>query len=180
MIFGFGLEDVLIGIIYYLLLFVIAIIVMSNPYVGYGKLVLHVLLALVWTAFLFMGLFWLHGTFKRSTSRILFAQEDEGVRERFYNAKTWYGIAIIISFVIVGLIGIIVGSHIWGPIIPGNVLPKITFGTVREWFYMPLIEGVEPIVNLSALLKLVFFIIGGILVAQALINLYTIKSLISC
>lgn len=151
-----------------LLLFVIAIIVMSNPYVGYGKLVLHVLLALVYTALLFIGLFWLHGVFKRSTSRILFAQEDEGVRERFYSAKTWYGIAIIISFVIVGLIGIIVGSHIWGPILPGSILPKITFGTVREWFYMPLIEGVEPVINLSALLKLVLFIIGGILIAQAL------------
>lgn len=151
-----------------LLLFVIATIVMSNPYVGYGKLVLHVLLALVYTALLFIGLFWLHGMFKRGTSRILFAQEDEGVRERFYNAKTWYGIAIIASFVIVGLIGIIVGSHIWGPILPGSILPKITFGTVREWFYTPLIEGVEPVINLSAIVKLLLFIVGGVLFAQAL------------
>jgi small-conductance mechanosensitive channel len=166
--FGMWLRTLVDKYYLLILLFVIALIVMSNPYVGYGKLVFHVLLSLIYSALLAIVLFWLHGSFKQTASRILFAKEDEGLRERFSNAKTWFGLAIIGSFIVVGLIGLIVGTHIWGPILPGAILPKITLSTVREWLHTPLIEGMEPQINIASLFKFLLFIIGGILIAQAL------------
>ena len=51
---------------YYLLqFFLIAMIVMSNPYVGYGRLVLFILKRVLYTAILIQLLIWIQEWFKR-------------------------------------------------------------------------------------------------------------------
>jgi len=103
---------------YLLLIFVIATIVMSNPYVGFGRLVLYLLSGLVYTALFVKGLIWVHDAFKRAASYIFFISDDSVTRERFAYAKTWFGLLITASFLIFGFIGFIVIAKIWGwPII---------------------------------------------------------------
>ena len=142
---------------YLILLAAIAVIIMINPYVGYWKLVLYVLGGLIYTGLLLIGLFWLHGLFKRIASRVFFATSDEIVRERFANAKTWFGLLIISSFLIVGFLGFIIGARIWGW--------QITFDAIAGWIREP-IPGTEasPITVLS-LVRILGFVFMGFLAA---------------
>ncbi len=96
-----------------LLLLVIAVIVMSNPYVGFGRLVLYVLRGVLYTSLLMMLLVWLYGLGKRMASHVFFARDEEVVRERFAHAKTWFGLLIIGLFVLIGFFGVFVIARIW-------------------------------------------------------------------
>ncbi len=147
---------------YYLILAcVITIIVMSNPYVGYGKLVLHVLSQLVYTAILIRLLIWAHALIKRIASHLFFSQqEDEAARERFFYAKSWFGLIIIFSFIVLGIAGLLVAAQIWGW--------AITVADIRFWLTEPIIaRGTETPISVYALMQVVFFIFGGFLTALA-------------
>ena len=146
---------------YLILLFFIAIIVMSNPYVGYGELVLHILLRLIYTGFVVICLFWIHGSFKHISLQLFFVTSDEISRERFANAKTGFGLLIICSFIIFSLIGIIALAHIWN-------LP-ITFTDVAGWLYKPIVPTDDPRypITVISLIKLVTLIGSGFFIAYA-------------
>ncbi|MGB8366913.1 MAG: hypothetical protein WCD44_01000, partial [Candidatus Babeliales bacterium] len=104
-----------VGTYYYLLLiFVIAIIIMSNPYVGFGRLLLYLLSSFIYTALVLKALLWLYDGFKRAVSYVFFISDDAVVRERFTYAKSWFGLLIIASFLIFSFIGFIVIAKIWG------------------------------------------------------------------
>ena len=91
---------------YYLILsFVIAMIVMSNPYVGFGFLVRHILFRSIYTAFSLIVLYQIHLIIKRRISYVFFDAEQDVVRERFGQSKTWYGATVIALFLIFIFIG---------------------------------------------------------------------------
>ena len=147
---------------YYLILFfVVAIIIMSNPYVGFGRLVLYLLSGSIYMAILMKLLSLLHDFVKKSTSLLFFSQEDAIVRERFSYAKTYFGLVIIGSFVILGFIGFIGAAKIWGW--------DVTFTDLRQWLKVPLIleDTMHPITIMS-LLKIIAFFIGGLTIAYSL------------
>ena len=147
---------------YYLILFfVIAIIIMSNPYVGFGRLVLYLLSGSIYMAILIKLLSLLHDFVKKATSLIFFAQEDTIVRERFSYAKTYFGLVIIGSFVVLGFIGFIGAAKIWGW--------DVALTDLRQWLQVPLIlEGTIHPITIMSLLKILAFVIGGLAVAYAL------------
>lgn len=146
---------------YMILFFVIAIIIMSNPYVGFGRLVLYLLSGFIYMAILIKVLSFLHEFVKKATSLLFFSQEDSIIKERFAYAKTCFGLVIIASFVILGFIGFIGAAKIWGF--------AVAFSDFRQWLQVPLLlEGTtHPITTLS-LLKIIAFILGGFTVAYAL------------
>ncbi len=147
---------------YYLILFfVVAIIIMSNPYVGFGRLVLYLLSGTIYMAILIKLLSLLHDFVKKSTSLIFFSQEDTIIRERFSYAKTYFGLVIIASFVILGFIGFIATAKIWGW--------DVTLTDLRQWLKAPLLleDTVHPI-SITSLLKIIAFIIGGLAIAYSL------------
>jgi len=147
---------------YYLILFfVVAIIIMSNPYVGFGRLVLYLLSGSIYMAMLIKVLSLLHEFVKKVISLIFFSQEDAIVRERFSYAKTYFGLVIIASFVILGFIGFIGAAKIWGW--------DVALTDLRQWLQAPLIleDTMHPITIMS-LLKIIAFIIGGLAVAYSL------------
>lgn len=146
---------------YLILLLVIAIIIMSNPYVGFGTLVLYALFAFMYTALLIVGLIWLHGIFKRIVSHIFFSTDDDIVRERFDNAKTWFGLLIMVSFLLALSVGIIITAKIWGW--------HITFADIKTVFSEPLAgAGTKHPITTIALFKIVLFIFGGFIVSYCL------------
>lgn len=148
---------------YYLMLFGIAVvIVMSNPYIGYGRLVLYLLSGLVWTTILLWLLVKGHKLVKKGVSQIFFVTQDEVVRERFSYAKTWFGIAIIISFLIFLTIGLMLGAKIWGW--------PLTLKDVIKWLNMPLLgigKGTSTPLTLFTIGSLLIFILGGFVLAFA-------------
>jgi hypothetical protein len=83
---------------YLILLFFITIIVMSNPYVGFGRLVLYLLSALLYTLVLTKMLLVMYRWSKKTAFEIFFVDDEEIVRERFDHARTWFGLLIMGSF----------------------------------------------------------------------------------
>ncbi len=146
---------------YLILLFVITIIIMSNPYVGFGRLVLYLLSGFIYMLLLFKVLSWLHDFVKRITSFAFFAQDEAVVRERFSYAKTCFGLIIIGSFVVLGFVGFVACAKIWGW--------DITFYDFKHWLSAPLLlEGTTHPISTLSLLKLIVYVFGGFAVAYGL------------
>lgn len=151
---------------YLILVFFVAVIVMSNPYVGFGQLVLFVLTRLVYTIILIRLLFWGQSVLKKVSSSIFFSTRDEVVRERFLYAKTWYGVFVILFFFGLLFLGVIVGARIWGwP----EALTKITrLEDVIEWLKTPVLYlDRESPISVYMIVQLLIFIGVGIIVAFA-------------
>lgn len=147
---------------YYLMLMVfITIIILSNPYVGFGRLVLYALFGMLYSIVLFLILYWFHGLFKRTASRLFFSSIDDVSRERFSNAKTWFGISIIGSFLVLSFFGLVVGAKIWGW--------PITLSQFSELFHYPLIGGeTESPITLVSFFKILVFVFIGFIAAYGL------------
>ncbi len=148
---------------YVILAFVVAIIVMINPYVGFGRLVLHVLSRLFLTVLFLPLFFWAQTFLKKISSKIFFATDNDVVKERFPSAKSWYGLSVILFFV--GLVGVasIAGAWIWGW--------SITLKDILEWLRTAMFhgEGGKPI-SVISFLQIFLFLIAGLFVAYAFIK----------
>lgn len=159
---------------YYYVLWVAlgAIIVMSNPYVGYGRQVLYVLSRLALTAIFIPVLFWIHNKLKRALSGLFFYYDTgEVLKERFSSSKTWYGIVVIASFLAFVFVGIVVGARIWG-----KVLGWYDFSDWLSYeLYSPGIDemGKRISITLFSLIKIGLFVVAGLvsyLVARFVLN----------
>jgi small-conductance mechanosensitive channel len=146
---------------YLILLFVIAIIVMSNPYVGFGRLVLYLLSSLILTLLLGKALFVLHGLVKKGASHVFFAVDDEMMRERFDHARTWFGLLIITSFFLFAFVGFVVSATIWGW--------QIGFKDVLALLSKPLLlESTAYPITLMSILQIIGFVMLGFFAAYAI------------
>ena len=141
----------------------ITIIVMSNPYVGYGRQVFYVLSRLAITALLIPLLLWLHHRIKQISSDFFFYYEDgETMKERFASAKMFFGFLIVGLLALFMGIGIMIAAYIWGR-------PFFLYDIVG-WFHYELYyagfdeTGHRISVTLVSLFKVVlFFVAGGVL-----------------
>lgn len=99
---------------YLLLLAIIGIMIMSDPYVGgYSNLVSYLFWGLVGSAVVFWVLYLLHLYIKDISAVIFFHSEEDFSRERFQNAKMWYGVFVIMLFLLFVIIGLFIGARIW-------------------------------------------------------------------
>lgn len=141
---------------YHLILaLLILIIVLSNPYIGFGRLVLFVLRGLAYTILLARLVFFIHEISRKMLSQIFFSSDEEVVRERFIYAKSWYGLFVIFAFLLVATIGLFVTMRIWGWF--------ISLKDVYEWLERPLIflgQDVKPVTAFS-ILQILIFCLGG-------------------
>ncbi|MCK5632731.1 hypothetical protein KAH94_03215, partial [bacterium] len=99
---------------YLILSFLIAIIVMINPYVGFGQLVRYVIFRLFLTVILLRLLYWMQAALKKVSSRLFFSMDEDAAKERFDSAKSWYGVFMIFLFLILAFIGFLGAAKIWG------------------------------------------------------------------
>lgn len=146
---------------YLILLFVIAIIVMSNPYVGFGRLVLYILSASLYTLILTKLLLAVYRWSKKTASEIFFIDDEEMVRERFNHARTWFGLLIIGSFFSIIFIGCIVIAKIWGW--------HIGINDIVDLAYKPLLlEATTYPITLLSILQIIAFVMLGFVAAYAI------------
>ena len=143
---------------YYLILIaVVALIVFSNPYVGYGRLVLYLLSGAVQTAILIWFAFILHSMLKKLSLRIFFYSDEGIVRERFSYSKTWYGLSVIGVYLILLLFCFVIGSQIWGR--------PIGMADIMGIFNKELIEIGDKAITVKSLFNIFVFLGGGFVVA---------------
>ncbi|HXW86272.1 MAG TPA: mechanosensitive ion channel domain-containing protein, partial [Candidatus Bathyarchaeia archaeon] len=146
---------------YPVLIFLIAIIVMNNPYIGFGRLVLYLLSNALYTIILFKLLMWLYHAIKNTASSIFFITEEEMVRERFAHGRSWFGFFVICSFLVCSSLGLILIARIWGW--------TIAIKDVINVFSEPiLLESTTTPISLFSLSQIIGFIIAGFIVAYAL------------
>jgi small-conductance mechanosensitive channel len=147
---------------YLILLAVIVVIVLSNPYVGYGRLMLHMLFGLLYSALLVMGLVWIYSIIKQVGSSIFFTTKEDVVRERFSNAKTWFGMLILVLFFVLGGLGMVIIAKVWGW--------HIAYEDITRWVNIPLIgeEGAKDAISLRSLAQIVLFIFAGFVLSYGL------------
>lgn len=152
---------------YFILIALITIIVMMNPYVGFGRLVLFILSRIVYTLLLVGILFWLHGLVKGWSSAFFFYSEQEVVKERFPSAKTWYGVSIIGILLTFVFIGAIVVAKIWQW--PEQLKKINELHDIVSWLQTPVlgVETQSPI-SVYTVLQFMFFVIAGFLAAVAI------------
>lgn len=147
---------------YIMLLFMVAIIVMINPYVGFGKLVLFVLTHALYTVALVVGFVWIHTALKRSSSNLFFQTDQDNVKERFVGAKTWYGVFIISVLLSLLFFGAIIIAKIWNwPAALSNIS---SLGDIVSWLKTPLLlSGTDNPISFYTFLQLLFFVLIGFL-----------------
>lgn len=139
---------------------VIAIIIMSNPYVGYGRQVFYVLSRIALTAMLIPLLLWLHHRLKQLSSDFFFYYEDgETMKERFSSAKMFYGLFIVGLLLLFMSVGIVIAVYLWGK----QSLLYDVMGWLQYELYSPGIDeaGRRVSVTFMSLLKVILFVIGG-------------------
>ena len=160
----------LVDTYYYLLqFFLIAIIIMSNPYVGYGKLVSVGLERLLKTAILIQLLIWIQEWLKRITSRIFFYfdTDQEVARDRFIYAKTLYGFVVVLIFAVVTFAGLLVVARIWHW--PEVLLKVQNWSDVMGWIKTPfLLQDTSSPISVFTILKIIGFLFAGSVIAFAI------------
>lgn len=150
---------------YVLLISIIGIMILSDPYVGgYGNLVSYILWGLVGTLILIRVLYIVHNYLKKYSEIIFFSKDDEVRKERFPHAKTCYGVFVISLFLFFIGVAIAVGFKIWDIPFTFDELWKFLdfhlFSTGTE-------KGEHIWFTPRKFLVLISFIVGGFLVALA-------------
>lgn len=158
---------------YYLIfLFVITVIVLSNPYVGFGQLVLYVLRRFFYSIGLILLLVWLHQIVSKIASNLFFSKDYDVVKERFAHSKTWYGVSVITLFAIFTFLGAILVAKIWGW--PEWLSDIDGWSDISVLLKEPLRAeqrvGVYEGVSIWNLITIVLYILGGIVAAYAFGN----------
>lgn len=143
---------------YFILIFFVTIIVMSNPYVGFGRLVLYILFGLFYTLTLLRILILLYRWSKKTASELFFIEDEEVVRERFDHARTWFGLCIIVSFFSISFLGSIIGAKIWG----WHFGLQDIIGLARKPI---LLESTTYPITMFSILQIIAFILLGFVVA---------------
>lgn len=177
LLFFFGKEDVLkivpssntlfvwlkrkIEKYYYpVFVFIMGLLMLSNPYIGYSNLAWYLAFVVPLSLLLLYALFWLHH-YIRTYSVCLFMQEDEDeIRDKFEHAKTYYGFFVIITFLILLFGMVVVLARIWGLDFTPNDLIRV----LSEKWVIPLGSGNK--LGFTQFAELSLFIMGGFLISS--------------
>lgn len=99
---------------YPVFVFLMGLLILSNPYVGYSNLAWFLAFAVPLTTFLLYGIFLLHYYIRTYAVFIFMKEEDEEIIDKFEHAKTYYGILVIFSFLLLFFFAFFLASRIWG------------------------------------------------------------------
>lgn len=151
---------------YIILMLFIAIMVMSNPFVGFGKLVIYVLARLIKTVVALSFFYWLNIFLRRGFSHIFFTTEHEVARERFGYGKSLYGFVVIATFLSFIFIGAVCVAKIWSW--PQALARIVQWSDVIDWLKTPILLPETAKISVFSMLQVLFFVFMGALVAQIL------------
>lgn len=153
---------------YLILIFLTAIMIMSNPSVGFGNLVLYVLGRTILTVIMICLLLVFHNFLKTIASRIFFYSENALVRERFAYGKTWYGLFIILLFLTFISLGAVFTAKIWNW--PKHIANINGWSDIVAWLSSPIMfeKTADVPVSVFSILQVVAFILAGIMVSLAI------------
>jgi small-conductance mechanosensitive channel len=147
-----------------LLFFVIFIMILSDPHIGgYDNLVSYVFWGLFGTVIVVRGLFLLYAFCRRMSSFIFFSSDGETLNQRFTNSKTWYGLTVVVLFLVFLVMGLWLVAWFWDRAIPldsiGDFFDERRFGIGIK-------DGKYQNVSIFDLIRTLLFIPAGFLAAH--------------
>ena len=157
---------------YFLLAAVIGVIVVSNPYIGHGRQIISILSRSLLIAILIPLFSWIYSRVKGVSVDLFFYYTDnDEIKERFIAGRFWYGCFVISSLSLFLVTGVYFAGRIWGT--------RLTLHDMASWlnysFYEIINDAGQPAsVTIFSLLHIVFFIVGGIIVAT-IINKFILR-----
>ncbi len=141
------------------------IIVLSEPHVGFGRLISYFVWGIIGTALLIPLLIAAHTFVKKTSAQLFFIYDEDTVRERFAAAKSWYGVFVICGFLFFVGVGIAISAMIWGYTISWGAI----YDTLNEFPGWVIGHGKEATtISILSLLKLLGFIGGSFILASAI------------
>ena len=157
---------------YFFLAGVIFIIVMSNPYIGYGPTFFYAITRLFLIALLIPFFTALHNKIKQWSGTFFFYGDEEGIKERFRYGRTSYGLFVIASFLALTAFAVVVAINIWGY--------PVGFDDIMTWLHKGIYPYTSPTtgrtveVNALHLIRVFLYVVGGIFLAY-FINKFVLK-----
>ncbi len=149
---------------YYLFLSgLILVIIMSNPYLGYGRQFFYFVSRFVLILFLIPIVTAIHNRIKRSLTTVLFNSTNDGLKERFSYAKTVYGILVIFTFIFFIALAAVIAANILGY--------KIGFSDINDlinkeiYSVTDLNKGRPVPINSLNFVRVAFWVLGGTICA---------------
>ena len=149
------------------------IILMSNPYIGYGPQFFYVITRCVLIVVVIAVFVGLHTYIKNVSRSLFFEQEDEVLKERFTYGKTYYGLFIIISFLFLTAVAFIIAANIWGY--------SLGYEKITSWLHAEL-YGFESkgtgryigVNTLDLIRAFFYYVLGGVVFAYV-VNKFVLR-----
>jgi len=142
--------------------FLMGLLILSNPYIGYSNLAWYLAFAIPSTSFLLYGLFITHHYIRKYAVFLFMKEEEEEIVDKFEHAKTYYGFFVIFSFILLLVATFILGARLWGY----TYTPADIWKLLSEVWVIPI--GVNYKLGFVQLMTLVLFIASGFLISSLL------------
>lgn len=94
--------------------FVIVLLILSNPYIGYSNLAWYLAFVAPSSVLVVSAIFSLHHYIRKYSVFLFMKEEDDEITDKFEYAKTYYGFFIIFSFILLLLVAFLLVSRLWG------------------------------------------------------------------
>lgn len=159
---------------YPVFIFIMGLCILVNPYVGFSNFAVYLAICVPISVAILYALITLH-TYIRRYSMVIFIREDPGEddegEDRFEYAKLYYGIFVLMSFLVLAAISFVGITRIWGI---NYTFGKLWKGLSQDWVLT--IEGTGVHVGFGGLLTLGLFIVGAFVVSS-LFNRFVLSKL---
>jgi len=99
---------------YSILIFLILLLILINPFIGYYDLSILLIYSLPLTIATFYIIFFIHSYIRNNSACWFIKEEDDEIIDRFEHAKIYYGLFIILTFLSLLIISLIFVAKIWG------------------------------------------------------------------
>ena len=158
------IEEHVARFYYVLLAIAVGIIILSNPYLGYGRLVIPIFLKIVFTLSCLPLFSWLYKIVRKVSLELFFTSDDEIIKERFTYSKTWHGFFVIaMLFVFLGL-ALLVVAKVWSYPLSFKTIGQLLRYEISIIDYDTMTGRPIPLTILS-LFKTIFFVIMSIIIS---------------
>ncbi len=145
---------------YQAFLFIMLLLVLSNPYIGYSNMAWFLAFAIPSSGFLLYALFIAHFYIRKYAVFLFMKEEEEDIIDKFEHAKAYYGFFVIFSFLFLLFITSMLMLRIWG----FDYTPSDIWNVLAEQWVIPI--GINNKLGFVEFMIFGLFIAGGFFVSS--------------
>jgi len=141
--------------------FIISLLILINPYVGYWNLAWYLIFAVPASLFLLWGIFVIHHFIRKYSLFLFIREEDDEVVNKFEHAKAYYGLFVAISFIAISLVAFVLFARLWG--FEEYTLASLWKSLSEDWVIR---IGPKEKLGFVELIKFGMFLAGGLVISS--------------